>query len=203
MGLFGRKKRALEQLNSLSSPYVVDACARMGGEPFFVKDIENGETIALYIIGEDEVWANYDAVQKRKYQIEHGEDSVAPTPDILAEVAFSSVYQSYTDKQTGKSIMVYAVDGKFVKFTAEEVIEERKRQIEARKIKQSVKYDELEDIARVNDCIRVMGHLGSDEAVGTWLRTDGKLVRKTLGAVRAKRIELGLEEDFSKEEDCL
>lgn len=202
MGLFGRKKREREQLYYLSSPYVVDACARMGGEPFFVKQIESGETVALYIIGEDEVWANYNAVLARKYQIEHGEDVVAPTPDVLARVAFAAVYQSYMDKETGKSVMVYAVDDKFVKFTAEEIVEERKRQLETKKTEKTVKYDELEDIARVNDCICVVGHLGCDEAVGTWVRTDGKLVRKTLGAVRAKRIELGLE-DTSQEEDSL
>ena len=208
MGFFWRRKREeAERLASLTSLYVVDACARMGGDPVFVRGVADGsdpEAIALYIIGEDEVWANYNAVQERKRQIENGEDVVNLSSKVLERIAFSAVLETYKDKETGKVMMVYAIgDGQVAKFSVDEVIAERKRQMSTRTVEKVAKYDELEDIARVNDCIRVIGHLGSDEAVGTWVRTDGKLVRKTLGAVRAKRIELGLEEETSSQEDCL
>lgn len=59
----------------------------------------------------------------------------------------------------------------------------------------------LEEAARRNEIVVLDGHAGCDEAVGHYAVGDGKLARFTVGQVRAKRIELGLEEDDNVQEN--
>lgn len=139
MGLFfNRKKKDTARVDGRkddTSEYTVDACARLAGEPIF----KNGEatdktTMALYLVGDDELWVNYSAVEARKQEIKNG---INPNP---------------------------------------------------------VKpYDELSDVATVNECINIVGSKDSEFSMGTWARSDGKLVRYRLGLVKERRIELGLE----------
>lgn len=139
MGLFNKKKKKQMVIDGRvddTSEYTVDACARLAGEPLYKNgDASDKNTMALYLVGEDELWVNYNAVQQRKKEIEQG---IEPTPIKV--------------------------------------------------------YDELADVATVNECISVVGSMDSEYSMGTWARSDGKLVRYRLGLVREKRIELGLEQ---------
>lgn len=204
MRFFSRDDFSIERKDDTSLS-TVDACARLGGEPFFIKGKTDGsdpKAMALYLIGDDELWVNYNAVQERKAQIERGEDVEEPTKELLREVAFSAVSQVYVDRKTGKSVFLYVLkDGKTVKFDPEEVLAERKRILEERKSKtEQKKYDELEDVARRNDCIVLRGHKDCEYSVGVWAISAGKLVRYTVGAVKQKRIELGLETSQQEEQ---
>lgn len=145
MGLFFNKKKkqplVIDGRVDDTSEYTVDACARLTHGPLF----KNGEdsdknTMALYLIGDDELWVNYNAVQQRKQEIEKG-----------------------------------------VKLTPVKA------------------YDELADVATVNECISIVGSKDSEYSMGTWARSDGKLVRYRLGLVKEKRVELGLEQSDENE----
>ena len=54
---------------------------------------------------------------------------------------------------------------------------------------------ELESAARKNEMLCLYGHKGCDAADAVWVLEDGRLARFTVGAVKKKRIELGLDEN--------
>ena len=65
------------------------------------------------------------------------------------------------------------------------------------------KQDVLKRVAEANDLLLLKGHLEDECAVGVWIYRDVKgleqTARFTIGEVRGKRVELGLEETGEKE----
>ena len=121
--------------------------------------------------------------------------------ELLREVAWRDINKVVENPETGRLEYWYDLGGgEYVKFWSFEIYAARQRLSKERAeqekaAKTAPVYDELTDVAQKNDCIRIKGHSRSDYSVGTWVRSDGKLAKYTLGEVRIRRIELGLEEE--------